>query len=98
MPHHSGGTEINMEPKPTGRYAPLSPWAYFGLTILFQIPFVGLVFLIVFSISNGNINRRNFARSYWCVLVVIFVIAAIVMIVSLATGTMSAILGALSNK
>jgi len=69
-----------MSSAPTGQYAPLSPWAYFGLTILFQIPIVGLVFLIVFSISNANINRRNFARSYWCIFAIIAVIAIIVII------------------
>ena len=54
---------------PTGKYAPLSPWAYWGLTILFSIPVVGLVFLIIFSINGKNINRRNFARSYWITLI-----------------------------
>ncbi|MGN0642222.1 MAG: hypothetical protein ACI4JJ_03675 [Huintestinicola sp.] len=49
------------------QYKPLSPWAYFGYTILFSIPVVGLILLIVFSFSNDNINKRNFARSYFCV-------------------------------
>lgn len=50
---------------------PLSPWAYFGLQLLFAIPIVGFVFLIVFSCNGSNINRRNFARSYWCSLIII---------------------------
>lgn len=50
------------------RYKPLSPWAYFGYHVLFDIPVIGFILLIVYSIDNsGNINRRNFARSYWCV-------------------------------
>ena len=54
----------------TERYRPLSPWAYVGLTVLFSIPVVGLVFLIVYSINGSNINRRNYARSYWCTLLI----------------------------
>ena len=79
------------ERKPTGKYAPLSPWAYFGLTILFQIPVIGFIFLIVFSISDKNINRRNFARSYWCVLVLILIIIAVLAIISATAGATNAL-------
>ena len=71
--------EINALPE---QYRPLSPWAYFGLTILFSVPVVGFVFLIVFSFSRGNINRRNFARSYFCV----YVIAAVILLVCALLG------------
>lgn len=56
---------------------PLSPWAYFGLTLLFSIPVVGLICLIVFSFSNANINRRNFARSYFIGLLITVILVAI---------------------
>ncbi|MBO4322377.1 MAG: hypothetical protein J5919_05185 [Clostridia bacterium] len=65
---------------------PLSPWAYFGLQILFSIPILGFIFLIVFSISSANINRRNFARSYWCVLVIVLIVVAIVAALGAAGG------------
>ena len=52
------------------KYRPLSPWAYLGYGILFAIPVVGWVLLIVFSLTDGNINRRNFARSYFCALLI----------------------------
>lgn len=68
------------------RYKPLSPWAYFGYALLFEIPIVGFVFLIVFSFSKSNINRRNFARSYWCVLILCVIIVMILCIIALATG------------
>ena len=71
------------------KYKPLSPWTYFWLQILFNIPFVGFVFLIIFSISGSNINRRNFARSYFCV----YVIILIIIVIAMATGS----LGALSS-
>lgn len=47
------------------KFAPLSPWAYFGYSVLFAIPLIGLIFLIVLTFNDNNINRRNFARSYW---------------------------------
>lgn len=59
-------------------YRVLSPWAYFGYSILFAIPLVGLICAIVFAFNNSNLNRRNFARSYFCglliaVILIIFV-------------------------
>lgn len=65
---------------------PLSPWAYFGLQILFAIPIVGFIFLIVFSCSNGNINRRNFARSYWCALLIIAIVFGVIFLFTLLIG------------
>lgn len=65
------------------QYRPLSPWSYFGLSILFMIPFVGFVFLIVFSFNGSNINRRNFARSYWCSLIIVGAVAILFAIISL---------------
>lgn len=66
-----------MEQKYTEQYRPLSPWAYFGLNILFSIPVVGFVFLIVYSFSKGNINRRNYARSFWCTALLALCIAGL---------------------
>ena len=64
--------------------------AYFGLSILFSLPVVGFIFLIIFSVSDANINRRNFARSYWC----IYVIIAVAAVVAVASGVT---LGSLEN-
>ena len=62
-------------------YRPLSPWAYFGYGILFNIPVIGFILLIIFSLDNSNINRRNYARSYWCIyiLVIVFIIVLTVL-------------------
>ena len=65
-------------------YKPLSPWAYFGYNILFSIPVIGFILLIVFSLDNSNINRRNYARSYWCMFVLILVIIALLLILGLS--------------
>lgn len=68
------------------KFRPLSPWAYFGLSLLFSIPIVGFIFLIIFSCSGANINRRNFARSYWCVLVLCLIILLVVFLIAALTG------------
>lgn len=65
---------------------PLGAWAYFGLQLLFSIPVVGFIFLIVFSCNGSNINRRNFARSYWCGLVILAVVIAIYVVLAVALG------------
>lgn len=70
------------------KYRPLGAWSYFGYTILFNIPIVGLILLIIFSFSDSNINRRNYARSYWCVyLVAIILFAVIALVLLLTAGT-----------
>ena len=67
-------------------FRPLSPWAYFGYNLLFSIPIVGFILLIVFSVSSDNINRRNYARSFWCMLILAVVIIVIALIIVAATG------------
>ena len=67
---------------------PLSPWSYFGLEILYNIPIVGLVFLIIHAIGAQNINKRNFARSYFCFVIIFVVILA----VAVATGLVAQVI------
>ncbi len=64
----------------------LGPWGYFGLQLLFSIPLVGFILLIVFSVDNSNLNRRNYARSYWCGLIVWLVISIILAVIFASTG------------
>ena len=73
----------------TEQYRPLSPWAYFGLNILFSIPVVGFIFLIVYTFSNANINRRNYARSFWCTAILALIICGIVLALLMTTGLLS---------
>ena len=49
---------------------------------------MAIICLIIFSFSDDNINRRNFARSYWCALILCLIICAILVIIALATGVM----------
>lgn len=69
----------NNEPNIPTEYKPLSAWAYFGYQLLFAIPFAGFICAIIFALDNSNINRRNFARSYFCSLVLAVIIFAVVL-------------------
>ncbi len=77
--------EITQEELPE-KFRPLSAWAYVGYSLLFAIPIVGFVFLIIFSCSSANINRRSYARSYWCYLILSLIIIGTAMIILAATG------------
>ena len=91
--------QVAPPPRPTSntasipsQYKPLSAWAYFGYQLLFSIPLVGFILLIVFSVGGArNINLRNFARSYWCALLIVAILAVLgfifVLVISLITGT-----------
>lgn len=65
-------------------YKPLSPWAYFGYQILFSLPIIGLILLLIFAFNNDNINRKNFARSYFCTYLLALIIVVIVVIITTA--------------
>lgn len=60
-------------------YKPISAWGYFGYNTLFSIPIIGFIFLIVFSFDSSNINRRNYARSFF----IIYLLIAIVFLISI---------------
>lgn len=62
----------------SNQFQPLSPWAYVGYSVLFSIPLVGFIILVIFTFSHSNINRRSYARSYWCWLLIAFIITAII--------------------
>lgn len=55
-----------MSENENNQYRLLSPWAYVGYGILFTLPVIGWILAIVFALNDDNLNRRNFARGYWC--------------------------------
>lgn len=59
------------------KYRPISSWGYVGFTILFSIPLFGWLLVIVYSVSDFNINLRNYARSYicWLILSILLLVA-----------------------
>lgn len=72
------------------QYRVLSPWSYFGYKLLFSIPIAGFICAIIFAFDDSNLNRRNYARSYFCELliaVIIIVVIAIIFGVGIASFT-----------
>lgn len=72
----------------TDKYTPIKPFGYFFLQILYSIPVIGFIFLLIHAIGHENINRKNFARSYFCGLILVVIITIIV----IATGVGASIL------
>ena len=67
-------------------YRPLSPWSYFGLEILYALPVIGWVFLICHALGSRNVNKRNFARSFFCVYVVVILLAVLLGVSGVFSG------------
>jgi len=69
-------------------YKPISMWGYFGYEVLFSIPIIGFIFLLIFSFAHSNVNVKNFARSYFCYLILMIIIFAILA----GTGMMASLI------
>ena len=68
-PYSQGTPDIPPE------YRPISMWGYFGYELLFSIPCVGFILLLIFSFGGTqNVNLKNFARSYFCLLIIAVVL------------------------
>lgn len=83
---------MNMSDKIPYEYTPISAWGYFGYNFLFSIPIVGLIFLIIFSFDSSNINRRNYARSFFIIYLLIAIIFIFLIIFFGGIGFISSIL------
>ena len=68
------------------KYQPISAWGYFFYRILFSIPVIGWFFLIIFACSRRNINRRSFARSYFCGLLIAIILCGLIVLIMWAAG------------
>ena len=88
---------VNLENSIPYQYRPLGAWAYFGYAFLFSIPIVGFICLIIFSLSDDNINRRNFARSYWCALAIVLILFVIVLVLGLVFGFADTLSDSIAN-
>lgn len=58
-------------------YRPLSAWGYFWRSVLYAIPVIGWIVLLVKAIGAKNRNVRNYARSYFCGLLIAVIIAVL---------------------
>ena len=76
-------------------YKPISMWGYFGYQLLFGIPCIGFIVLLVFAFGGTkNINLKNYARSYFCVLIIVAILVAILVAIF---GVGAASFGVFSN-
>ena len=71
------GNKINEEELLNYEYKPISMWEYFGYQLLFMIPFIGSLALVIVALTHKNINVRNFARSYFCVSIILLILFAL---------------------
>lgn len=75
------------QPPVPEEYKPISMWGYFGYELLFAIPCIGFIMLLVFSFgATKNVNLKNFARSYFCFLIVCVVLAVFLALTGIAAG------------
>lgn len=52
-------------------FKPISAWGYIGYNLLFSIPIIGTIMLFVYAFGGtSKINLRNYARSFFCVLII----------------------------
>lgn len=94
-PNPPQGSYTITEDNLPNQFKPLSPWAYVGYSILFGIPGVGLILMIVFSFTDDNINRRNYARSFFCWMLIGIIIGAAVIGLLFATGAIYKIINSI---
>ncbi len=82
--------EVKVE-TPTLQYKLLSPWAYIGYNLLFGLPIIGFILLIVYAVDKDtyNVNRRNYARSFlyiWLIMIGLMIIMFLIFGAALFAG------------
>ena len=86
-PQTFGATTVNIP----NEYKPISMWGYFGYELLFAIPCIGFILLCVFSFGGTtNVNLKNFARSYFCFIIIGLIFAAIIFLILMMVGVFAA--------
>ncbi len=65
-------------------YRPISGWGYFWRSVFYAIPVIGWLFVLINALGAKNRNGRNFARSYFCALLVLIIAAVVVFLLDLA--------------
>ncbi len=77
------------------KYRPMGAWGYFGYSILFAIPLIGWIFLFICALDGSKIVRRSFARSYFCILILVGFILLIVFALGMGGALLDMIAGSL---
>ncbi len=65
----------------------MGAWAYVGYSLLYAIPIVGFIFLIIHSCQSSHLNRRSYARSYWCWLIIAAAVFVVLLVLVLILGS-----------
>ena len=68
------------------RFNPLSAWAYAGYLLLYTLVPFGWIAAIIHATNQENINRRNFARGFWCVVLISTAISVVIAIIAAILG------------
>ncbi len=70
-------------------YTPISMWGYFGYELLFSIPLIGFIILLVFAFGGTNrVNLKNFARSYFCLTIIVAILVTLIVLMIVGGGFM----------
>lgn len=72
--------------KMSPKYRPIGAWGYFGYTLLFSLPIIGFIAWLICACSGSNINRRSFARSYFCAFLIGLIIALVALTIILVVA------------
>lgn len=48
------------------------------------LPVIGWILAIVFALNDDNLNRRNFARGYWCMVLVVVILSIVGMVMGVS--------------
>ena len=75
-------------------YRPISGWGYFWRSVFYAIPVIGWLFVLINALGAKNRNGRNFARSYFCALLVAIILAAVVVVLGMINPELAAALQA----
>ena len=90
--------DLNMEhPSIPKEYEPISMWGYFGYEILFSIPVIGFICLIIFALGAKNVNKKNFARSYFCYTIICLIIFVVIFSIAMMTGATESLAQAIGS-
>ncbi len=70
-------------------YEPIGMWGYFGYSLLFSIPLIGLIMQLIYAFGGtSNINLRNFARAQFCV-VILWVVVILIFLMPVISSFLS---------
>lgn len=68
-------------------YKPIGAWGYVGYQILFALPIVGFIVALVFALGGTeNKNLKNYARSYFAMMLLAIIFILIGLIVVIISG------------